>query len=55
MLDVVPRYQSAMNVSADEARKVAMTHLLPGVVLMPSGFFAVSRAQEAGCQFIPAS
>lgn len=54
-LEVVPKYQEAMKLSADEATKLAKTHLLPGVTLQPSGFFAVSRAQEAGCQFIPAS
>jgi hypothetical protein len=55
MLAVVPKYQEALKVSAEEAQRVAKSHLLPGVTLMPSGFFAVSRAQEAGCQFIPAS
>ncbi len=52
---VVPKYQEAMKVSAEEATKVAKTHLLPGVTLQPSGFFAVARAQEAGCHFVPAS
>ena len=54
-LEVVPKYQESMKVSKEEATKAAASHLLPGVVLMPSGFFAVSRAQEAGCQFIAAS
>ncbi|HEU4629059.1 MAG TPA: hypothetical protein VFS08_04915 [Gemmatimonadaceae bacterium] len=27
-------------------------NLLPGVIVMPSGIFAVSRAQEAGCRYI---
>lgn len=35
--------------SADEARKKAMSLLVDGVVLQPSGIFAVIRAQQAGC------
>lgn len=54
-LEVVPKYQETLKSSPEEARRVALTHILPGVTLMPSGFFALSRAQEAGCQFIPAS
>lgn len=27
-------------------------NLVPGVILMPSGIFAVTRAQEAGCRFL---
>jgi hypothetical protein len=55
MLDVVPKYQEAMKLSNADAVALAKTHLLPGVILQPSGFFAVSAAQESGCQFIPAS
>lgn len=52
--EIVPKFQQA-GVTAEAARAEALTHLLPGVTLMPSGFFAISRAQEAGCQFVPAS
>lgn len=38
-----------------EARKQALAHVIPGVILQPSGFFAVLRAQEAGCHFMMAS
>lgn len=31
------------------------SNLAPGVILMPSGVFAVARAQEAGCQMIVSS
>ena len=43
--------------SLDEAaaRQRAIEHLIPGVVLQPSGVFAVLRAQEAGCKYILAS
>ncbi|HRP07518.1 MAG TPA: hypothetical protein PLL69_03430 [Gemmatimonadales bacterium] len=53
--EMVPRFQKAGNLTPEAARAEAMTHLLPGVILQPSGFFAVSRAQEVGCQFVPAS
>ena len=39
----------------DEAEKVARTYLIPGVILQPSGVFAVLRGQEAGCHYILAS
>jgi hypothetical protein len=39
----------------DQAEKMARTYLLPGVILQPSGVFAVLRAQEAGCHYILAS
>jgi hypothetical protein len=45
---VVGRYRTE-GVSREEARAEALTHLLPGVILQPSGFFAVIRAQQAGC------
>jgi hypothetical protein len=51
----VPMYQEADGTSAEAATDEARKHLLPGVILMPSGFFSVSRSQEAGCQFVPAS
>lgn len=38
----------------DEARKRTLAHLLPGVILQPSGFFAVLEAQRAGCQLFTA-
>lgn len=38
-----------------EAREKALQHLLPGVTLMPSGIFAVARAQAAGCVFVAAA
>lgn len=54
-LMAVSRYQAADGSSAEAADAAARQALLPSVTLMPSGFFSVSRAQEAGCQFIPAS
>jgi len=51
----VPRFQRAGGLTPEAAREEALRHLLPGVTLMPSGIWAVSRAQEAGCQHILAS
>ncbi len=39
----------------DEAERKAMTFVLPGVIMQPSGVFATLRAQEAGCHYILAS
>jgi hypothetical protein len=54
-LDVVPIVASADKVSDEEARKVALSHLIPGVLLQPSGVFAATHAQEAGCAYVKAS
>ena len=39
----------------DVARKKALSMLVPGVIMQPSGIFAVIRAQEAGCTYVRAS
>lgn len=39
-------------VDATVARAKVMANLIPGVIVMPSGIFAVTRAQEAGCNFL---
>ena len=39
--------EHALQGGAAEAR--ARTMVLPGVILQPSGYFAVLRAQQAGC------
>ena len=39
----------------DEARAMALEYLIPGIILQPSGFFAVLRAQDEGCSFIVGS
>jgi hypothetical protein len=54
-LDVVPIVVAADKVSEEDARKTALAHLLPGVLLQPSGVFAATRAQEAGCAYVKAS
>ena len=54
-LDVVPKVEQAEKVSTAEATKIAKSHILPGVLLQPSGVFAATRAQEAGAQYVKAS
>lgn len=54
--DVVDLVKATDKIATDEeAEKKAMTFLLPGVIMQPSGVFAVLRAQEAGCHYILAS
>jgi hypothetical protein len=38
--------------SKDEATTRAKEHLIPGVIIQPSGFFAVLKAQEEGCNYM---
>ena len=47
--------KAADGLSDDAARARALELLVPGVILQPSGIFAVIRAQEAGCQYVRAS
>jgi hypothetical protein len=54
-LDCVPRVEAADKVSKEEATKIAKSHILPGILLQPSGVFAATRAQEAGAQYVKAS
>ena len=55
MLDVVPLVEATDKVSNEEATKTAKTYLIPGILLQPSGVFAATRAQEAGCTYVKAS
>lgn len=53
--EVVSTVEKEEKISTAEADKLARTYLLPGVILQPSGVFAVLRAQEVGCHYILAS
>ena len=55
MLDIVPLVETTDKVSTEEATKTAKSYILPGVLLQPSGVFAATRAQEAGCTYVKAS
>jgi len=41
-------------VGKKEARTRALSYMLPGVILQPSGFFGLLEAQRAGCQLFTA-
>ena len=41
--------------SHSDAEKRALAYLIPGIILQPSGVFAVIRAQEAGALYVIAS
>ena len=53
--DVVYAYRQKYKLSREDARKKALEHLIPGIILQPSGIFAALRCQEAGCRYILAS
>lgn len=46
VVDLVPVVQEADGVAADEARARLVQALVPGVILQPSGVFAVIHAQQ---------
>lgn len=45
------RLAANAGVSADEALKEWTANLIPGTTVLPSGTWAVNRAQEAGCTY----
>lgn len=51
---VVPRYV-ATGMSQSEAELAAERDVLPGILMQPSGIFALSVAQEEGCRYVPVS
>ena len=53
--DVVEQVKGEAGGDAAKAREMALRHVVPGVILQPSGVFGVLRAQEAGCNYILAS
>lgn len=53
--DVVALITKHDKVSEDAARKQALSMLVPGVILQPSGVFAAMHAQELGCKYLRAS
>ena len=46
------RVAEKLKLPREEARKLVFDNLLSGVIVMPSGIFAIGRAQEAGCHYI---
>jgi hypothetical protein len=49
---VMSRIMTHDKVDESRAREIAEAHLLPGVTLAPSGFFALAASQEHGCSFV---
>ena len=41
--------------AADDVRQELAANLVPGAVLVPSGIYALIRAQNAGCAYMPGS
>ena len=39
--------------NVDEVREDVRTNLVPGAILVPSGIYALIRAQNAGCAYMP--
>jgi hypothetical protein len=52
---VVGTYAKEDKLDSTAARQAALTAMVPGVILQPSGIFAVLRAQETGAKYIIAS
>jgi hypothetical protein len=52
VVDLVKKDDKLQTADAEAAAK---KYLMPGVIMQPSGVFAVLRAQEAGCNYILAS
>jgi hypothetical protein len=44
-----------MGITREQAQQKLIDAVVPGVIRMPSGVFATSRAEEAGCQFLRSS
>lgn len=47
------RLAAKNHLDADEVRKELKANLVPGAILVPSGIFALIRAQNAGCAYMP--
>lgn len=53
--DMVGVVSAKHKIKGDEARAKAMTGLIPGIILQPSGFFATTLAGQNGCIYVRAS
>lgn len=53
--DMIAAYQKKDKLTEEEATKRAKERLVPGVIMQPSGFFAVLKAQEEGCNYMMGS
>lgn len=53
--EIVASYKDKDKLSDADATARAKAHLLPGVIVQPSGFFAVLKAQDEGCKYMMGS
>ena len=52
---MIAQYKDKDKVDQAEAEKRAKARIIPGVILQPSGFFAVLKAQDEGCKYMMGS
>jgi hypothetical protein len=52
LMNLAGRLARAESMPVEDARAALVNALVPGVIRLPSGIFAVARAQEAGCHFV---
>lgn len=50
--EMVDQYKKEDKLSDADAMARAKEHLIPGVIIQPSGFFAVLKAQDEGCKYM---
>ena len=55
LMQMTERVAKLEHISDEEAKALLRRSLVPGVTLMPSGIFAVTRAEEAGCNYMRAT
>ncbi len=53
--EVIAQIKDKDKVDMAEAEKRAKARIIPGVILQPSGFFAVLKAQDEGCKYMMGS
>lgn len=51
--NVGSRIATRLHLDVEEVRKDLKANLVPGGILVPSGIFALIRAQNAGCAYMP--
>jgi intracellular sulfur oxidation DsrE/DsrF family protein len=49
------RFAEQANRNVEEVQQEVRTNLVPGAIIVPSGVYALIRAQNAGCAFMPGS
>lgn len=53
--DMVDEVSAKHKIKGDEAHAKALTGLIPGIIMQPSGFFATTLAGQNGCIYVRAS